>query len=540
MMIRGSSRVRRSAREASPKRSPVATGLLAVGAILLACSSTPTLAVANGPQDHLQQAVALISKGDLEGAEKEAQKALATPSTSAPAYAILGTIRLQQKKLDESSQLLEKAIAMNPGLLGARLTLGQVYALQGNAQRAREVLQEALKMAPDNPATRMNLAQLEASAGNYEKSLELAEPISGELRSSPEGLLLLLVTNLGAGHMEAVRSLVSDWLSLSGSIPPELAISFANALVGHGLVPEAIQVLEKSRGGGPASFELAYALGGAYLANGDAKHATEYYEQAASLNDRCAACFRQIAAIARREGEGEKALSYLVKAKLLEPENPDILFEFGRLCLEGDLIPDAVTALEKAVQLRPDNERYKYVLASAYVGKVRHKEALALLYELLTKHPEDPLLNYAYGSVLYTEGVDLDGAEKHLRKSIELQPNQIGAYYYLGMTVFKKGEQDQAAAIFRELLDRQPDHLASLEQLGTILVKQRKYEEAQQALEKVLRLDPESLTGHYQYGQLLARLGKREESAKHIEIAKHLEDIRKKESKMEYHLLNPH
>jgi tetratricopeptide (TPR) repeat protein len=480
-----------------------------------------------------------MTQGDLNGAEKAARLALAKPATRALAYATLGTIRLQQKRLVESSRYLQQAIRLNSGLLGARLTLGQVYALQNKTEPARQTFQQAMKLDPQNPVPRLNLAQLEATNKNYKASLELVEPIAAQLRGSPDGLLLLLVNYLGVGRKEESRALVVDWKKLVG-VPPALAIEFANPLVENGLAPEAVEVLELAKSPGPVTFELAFALGGAYLANGDLKHATEYYEQAATLNDRCALCFHQLARIAQREGIKEKALAFLIKAKAAAPDNPEILFEFGRTCLEGDLFRDAIPALEKAVQLRPDNGRYAYVLASAYVGKLRYKEALAILDRLVKQHPEDPVLNYAYGSVLYTEGTNLDGAENYLRKSISLQPNQLGAYYYLGMVMVKKGDQEQASTILHELLERYPDHLGSLEQLGTILVKQRKNDEAKQVLEKVLQLEPNSLTGHYQYGLLLGRLGKRDESTQHMEIAQRLEEVRKKESKMEFYLLTPH
>jgi len=482
----------------------------------------------------------LLSQGDLQGAEQEARLAEADPLTRAVAWATLGAIRLQQKNLDESTKYLQKAIQDNPELLGARLTLGQVYALQGKPDLARQMFRQVLERDPNNAAARMNLAQLEAAAGNYKSSLAILEPVSASLRGSPDGLLLLLVDNVGLGRKDAARELVSDWLALAGEIPAPLAIEFADLLAKNGLASEAVNVLEKAKGAGSPSFELTFALGGAYLAKGDTKRASDYYEQALSLNQGCILCLRLIAKIAEREGETEKALSYLIKAKLAEPDNPDVLFDFGRVCLERNLFRDGIPALEKAVQLRPDNEHYLYVLATGYGMKLRFKESLEIFHRLLAKKPQDPILNYAVGSVLYIEGDDLDGAEKYLRESIRLQPAQLAAYYYLGMVVFKKGDQDQAAAIFQDLLRRYPDHLPSLEQFGTILVKQKKYEEAQQVLEQVLRLDPDSRVGHYQYSLLLARLGKREESSKHMKVAQQLEEERKKATKMELYLLNPH
>ena len=514
--------------------------LPAATAILLASVGLPAVPVAESKADHLRQAVTLMSQGDLPGAEKEARLALKQPSTKAPAYAILGTIRLHQKKLDESRQFLAKALQLNSNLIGARLTLGQVHARQGNIELARRTFQEALKLAPDNPTVRMSLAQLETMAGNYKVSLEILAPVAGELRGSPDGLLLLARNHLGLGDRDSAKGLVPEWMALGDGVPSALAVEFAKPLVEHQLAQEAVQVLEKAKGAGPAPFELAFALGGAHLASGDAKRASEYYEQAASLNGRCVLCLRQVARIAEREGETEKALAFLIKAKRVEPDNPEVLFDFGRVCLQRHLLRDALPSLEKAVQLRPADGRYAFALASAYSARQRFKESLAILERLIKKKPKDPILNHAIGYVLYCEGLELDGAEKYLRMSIYLMPEQLSGYHYLGMVRFKKGDEDQAETIFRELLQRYPDDVPTLEQLSKILVKQRQYDEARQVLDRVLRLDPNSHTGHYQMALLLGRLGQKGEAEKHMRIADQARAEDEKRARTELYLLNPH
>jgi len=433
---------------------------------------------------------------------------------------------------------LEKALQLDPALIGGRLTLGQALLLQGKKARAREVFQQALRIDPNNADARFSLAQLEAESGNYKASLSVAEPISHLLHNSPSGIYLLTTDYLGLGQGEEARALVASWKGLR-AVPPAFSINFASLLLQHKLVQEAVDVLENAKSAGPVSFELVSSLAHAYWVKGDPEKAEENYEHALSFNGNCVVCYMRIAKMAEREGETEKALAFLIKAKRLEPENPDVIFEFGKVCLERNLLRDALPALEKAVQLNPDNDHYMYVLASAYVGKRRSKEALALLDRLVRRNPEDPIMNYAMGSVLYTEGTDLGRAESYLKKSISLQPGQVAAYYYLGMVELGKGDQNQAAQILRELLQRHPDHVPALEQFGTILLKQGNYAEAQKVLEKVLRLDQSSLMGHYQYSLLLARLGNREESAKQMEIAKQLEAERKK-GRTDLYLLNAH
>jgi tetratricopeptide (TPR) repeat protein len=511
---------------------------------ILGCFVAAWLSLAVGlaaefPSRDLERAAELMGRGDLEEAERAAKLALEEPSDRAAASSILGTIRVYQKRFAEAREFLETAIQLNPRLVGARLNLGHVYILEGNAERAREQFREALKVEPANPNARVSLAQLEADAGHYAASLELIQPLAAALRSTPEGLHLLATNYLGLGRKEEAGALVGDW-TRQPQVPPQLAFSFSQLLLKHGLHGNAIEVLQKARKDFPDSFEVLVRLADACWFSGDRARAAENYELALQLNPSCSECYLNLGRLAEQQDETEKALAYLIHAKRLDPENPDVLFAFGRVCLKRDLFRDALPALERAVQMRPENDRYLYVLASAYVGKLQFKDAIPLFERLLTRNPQDAVLNYALGSVLYTEGKNYQDAEKYLRASIRLQPDQLGSYYYLGMVVMRTRGEDEAEELFRGVLKRYPDHTPSMEQLSIILVRKRKYEEARELLEKLLRLDPESLTGHYQSSLLLGRLGQKEQAAKHLEISKRLEAEQKQARKTELYLLTPH
>jgi len=56
---------------------------------------------------HIEIATQLLSNGETAQAEVEARKALQNPSTRALALAMLGTIRLQQGKTEESTKFLD-------------------------------------------------------------------------------------------------------------------------------------------------------------------------------------------------------------------------------------------------------------------------------------------------------------------------------------------------------------------------------------------------------------------------------------------------
>jgi tetratricopeptide (TPR) repeat protein len=499
---------------------------------------SPAWSVPQTHSNHLQESVALMSRGDLEGAEQEARLALRDPSTRALAWASLGTIRVEQKKYDEGVEFLATALRLSPRLVGARISLGDVYLLQGKKDKAREMFREALRIDPENHSARFGLAQVESASGNFGASLEAAAPVLPDLRRSAGGILLLAADYAGLKRTDSLRVLVPDWEQL-----PQVSVTsctdFASLLAKNGLVQEALEVLEKAKSDGEASYDLALALANLQFWKGDLAKASQSYEAALGLKQDCVLCLRQIAKIAEQQKDFEKALGYLIRAKRLQPEDPEILFELGKACLEMDLFDDSIAALQQAVELQPENDSFRYVLGSARVSKKQYKEAEALFATLLKRRPNDGVLNYAMGSVLFLD-VQPDQAERYLQKSIEVQPNQSGAYYYLGLVAEGRGEEDRATGILQDVVRRYPDYGPAYEALGRIWLKERKFTEAQQALEKAILLDPSSAKAHYQLGMLLGRIGKREDGDKELEIAQKLEAEERERLGMHLRIVTPH
>lgn len=487
--------------------------------------------------DHLQRSVQLMQQGDLNSAEEALQPALEDPATQPVAHALLGSIRLQQKKYQEGTELLERAIKADSQLVGAHLSLAQAYAFLGKLDRAEPLFRRVLELAPDNQNARLALVRAASRKGDHRQALDLARPVKKQLRASPDGLQILAEAFTGVGDRQGAQSLVPDWLRLQG-VPAAWIMKFALALSDGGLTDEPIKILEHAKSQGLASYDLAFNLAGFYLLKDDPPHASENYEWALTFNDRSLPALRQIARIAEKRGELEKALSFLIRAKLEAPDDPEVLFEFGRVSLQLEFIEDSTGALEKAARLRPGHKATQYWLATAKGAARQYGEALALYQALLEKAPEDPQLNYAVGSVFYLQ-VEFDQAEKYLKESIRLNPDQLLSHFYLAMAAQKQGHADEAIRMFREILEAHPDHAPSYEGLGRSLFKQRQYEEARTQFQKAIELEPTSPTANYQLGQLLVRMGLRDEAKKRLALAKGLREEEEK-TQLVRTLLNPH
>src|SRR5207249_2663117 len=224
----------------------------------------------------------------------------------------------RQDRLEEGAELLQEAIRLDPHLLGARLNVAQVYTLQGN----------------------------------YKRSLELAKPALAAFKQSPEGLLVLATDFLKTGDRSSAKALLEDSKRLR-DLPPAWPVSFAELLVKGGLVAEGIDVIERARKADPSSYELAFALAGAFLVKGDPARALEAYDLALGLKPASVMALRQAAVVAERRNELERSLSYWMRAKKLTADEPEVLLGFGRVCLKMDLLDDAQLPLTRAAEMKP-------------------------------------------------------------------------------------------------------------------------------------------------------------------------------------------
>ena len=484
----------------------------------------------------LQQAAALVQVGQLDEAAREVQPALSDPETRAVAHSVLGTIRFQQQRYDESAKLLREAIRLEPRLVGAHLTLAQLYTLQKKTKSATSLYRRVLEIDPSSVQARLALAAAEVEQGNPKRALALAGPAIPALRQSPEGLAVLASAYVKTGDTAAAAALTSDWARLT-DVPQAAALKFAVALIEGQLVDQGIAVLDRARDAGPPTYELAFNLGGAHVVKGDVRRALEYYDAALSFNAESLETLRLAAALAERNGELERSLSYWMRAKKLAPDDPDILLGFGRVCLKMDLLDDAEPALTRAASLKPGEVPYVYTLAAAKVGKRQYGAARELIEPLVGRHPDDPHLQYALGSVLYTEG-HLKQAAQHLRESTRLQPDQLASYYYLALVARDEGDSAGAIAILEKLRARHPDHAASAEVLGSLLMAAQRYEEAERHLRKAVELAPQSVRANYQLGLLLARMGRKEEADRQLAHAKTLRED-EASSRLQLRLMDP-
>lgn len=201
-------------------------------------------------------------------------------------------------------------------------------------------------------------------------------------------------------------------------------------------------------------------------------------------------------------------------------------------------------AVERAVQLDPEDPTVRYTLALIYRGTGRADAAIQELHKVLALQPNNDDAHQLLGEILSDRG-RVDEAVKELRQAINLRPNFWGHYKALGLAYLDAARYGEAVEVFRKVTEIQPDsswgyqllgvsyHLqgnleeaaknyekaillgpsaASYSNLGTILYRQGKFGQAAEKYEKAIELKPGSPATHRNLGDAYSKLGRAREA----------------------------
>lgn len=486
----------------------------------------------------VQQALDLVKSGQLERAAEVLRATLQRYPASAGAANLLGVVRAQQQKFSEAEELFLRATKSDPQFAGAYANLGMLYLRLDKKQEAAKALEQAVKLEPAREDARYNLALLHQAQGNYASSLAHLEAISSENALRDQKFLYLLIYDYTMlKRIEEMRKAVARLEELP-SLDATLSAKLGALLASQDNLREAIALMERARAAGPSLFELEYNLGSAYLHSEDLSRAKERYKAALDLQPDSVPTLQQLAQIAGTQNQNEEALSYLIRARKLAPDSPDVLYAFGWTCIKMHLADDAIGALKRAFELQPASPPIIYTLAVAWVEKKEFATASEFLKKYTALRPNDPAGHAAFAYTLY-EIKQFEEAKREIEQSIKLKPEQVKGYYLLGLIAMEEGDEKRAADLFSRVLARKPDHAEAHAELGALYLDRKRYPEAKRYLEKAIALSPNQLKAHHHLAQLYGRLNEKEAAEKESAVAEKLRREQKASERTQLLLASP-
>ncbi|MEE9269005.1 MAG: tetratricopeptide repeat protein [Candidatus Krumholzibacteria bacterium] len=255
--------------------------------------------------------------------------------------------------------------------------------------------------------------------------------------------------------------------------------NYGLALYELGRTDEALGHWERARSLDARNPQYAEAMG-IGLSQRDDTAAARYFELAGELGADGPKFHNNFGLLLRRIGDFSRAESEFNRALELDPDNNAYRFNVAALYMSSKKYGSAIPLWESLLAGEPDSRTFRTYLGRALYEKERFEEVVGLLEEWLGSRPPEAARESSWSAF-----------------DPRTEPREPGlneAFDVLAMSLRALGELEKAATYIARALEIAPQSTVHLNNYGVILAESGKIEQAKAQWKKVLGLEPDNPT----------------------------------------------
>lgn len=360
----------------------------------------------------LEQAEQAFRAGDVNRASSLARQALQRDANAPAAHMILGVVAAQGQKWDIAGRHFQTVIRVIPQDPNGYFYLGQAKLYQKQWAEAAAMFTQALERKyPDRERLLVELAFAENEANQPDKALQhLAQAGTPDAAVAPQYFAVSAYANARVRRykesMDAIHkalelepanpqhwdflitTLIStdqmtaalrEAIRAQSKFPDNGDIQYLFALASYYVAESPLNplALRNLREADPNSPRVLLAEGLLYRKQGKTDEATAAFMKAAARGVEDSHLL--LAIIYRENGDAVAAEREYRLAEKSNPNNGQVLLELGKVALTRGEVVQAVSRLERAVQMMPDNSSAHYQLGLAYARAGKKAESASQL-----------------------------------------------------------------------------------------------------------------------------------------------------------------
>ncbi|NDQ55789.1 MAG: tetratricopeptide repeat protein [Acidipila sp.] len=482
-------------RKSLPTNKPAAAGLIAGG-------------------------VAAMDRGDSLAAKTFFRRALVADPKNLAARTYLGILADQAGELEEAKRQFAAAVSGAPDSPEARNNYGAILLKLRRKQEAAGQFETSLRLDPKQPGALVNLAQIRYATGSPE-NLRAARQLFERARSlapDAETARALVVIALRLHEPAAAAAEFPDYSARLDTAPESVAAPAARAELGAalleaGLAKEAAVELDAVVKADLSNLEEILLLARAYHENKDDEAAGRTLESALARGMESAPLFAALAEIYESSGQIDKAIPAMRRAIQLDPKSEALRFRYAMLLTSANAPQAAVIRLREALDDFPSSSKLWFALGVAQFTDNKNNLAADAFSRALEHDPKmSPALAYL-GMISDDEGRMTD-AIAYYQKAIGVEEPSAVNHYLLAesFTKLTPANIDQAQEHLKRALELDPGFLQARLALGKLYLRANRLQDAAGELESVVKADAKVAEAYYQLSRVYTRLKRREDA----------------------------
>jgi tetratricopeptide (TPR) repeat protein len=394
---------------------------------------------------------------DVPAAEKVLTDDDGQPLDVSAAY-LLYQIYMDGQRHDEALKMAQWLVAHDKDGVRGQVALASVYQRTGRDAEAEAALRKAAEYDPGNLRIYWALAGLLRARGDIEGELALYHEIL-ELYPYHHGTLV---------RMSEAQQQIKDYDGAIATLelieeryPDDLqtALRLGYLLFDAHRHDEAEERLERVLATHPDDYEAAFFLGVVRRRSGDVPGALAAFESIPAEHRYYPEARAQIASVYERRGDFAQALAEVERGLAARGDRDLELYAATLLAKSGHL-DEAVARVEQLLAENPDDDDLLFNMGVLYGEAGRTDASIEYMQKALDQNPDNAsALNYI-GYTWAERGINLDEAEKMIRRAIELRPDDgyivdsLGWIYYMrALPLVEKGRSREAKPLLNTALE---------------------------------------------------------------------------------------
>ena len=206
----------------------------------------------------------------------------------------------------------------------------------------------------------------------------------------------------------------------------------------------------------PNRVEAHYGLGKVLLRKDDLSGALASLKKAEELDPAKIGVEFYLAAVYHSLGQDKAAIEALEKERVNSPDNEQALVNLGTLYRDTKQYEKALGILDEVVRVNPENTDAYLAMADAYNQMKQPAKAEEIYKKILAKSPgQEDVIWYNIGVNAFNAD-RREAAAEAFRKSVDANPKNSDAHYWLANCLYGMGQNKEAAAHYRAYLKLEP------------------------------------------------------------------------------------